>query len=246
MTTFRQLGIPFPLHEAPVEPSDGSEYAGRGTCRICGAAERPCFHLGAGAALIVPCPACLIENGWKVEAKASANCRRCGSFIPFPEAVATKKEPKICYTCLRAGKAALTKDTEFGMITFEQAFTGITHGVPGLQQNQFEAVVLNAEENWIGVRMPQAAMFELLRTPTYSTWQGECWLFCCQYPMTFVGQWQREQFEERAPGGSAEKLYYSAVEGVEPDSWDTLGSVINAYVFECKRCGKLRGHYDLD
>jgi len=245
-TTFTELGIPFPLHEAAVEAADDSDYAGDGTCCICGASNTPCFHLGIGTAIIIPCPSCRIDNGLRTNEKAPADCRNCGAPVPFPSTVAEKKEPKTCYGCLRDGKAALTKDTEFGMVSLDQAFTGVTNGIPGLQQDQFETVIINAEEEWAGVRLPEEIMLELIRTPTYGTWQGECWLFCCRYPMTFVGEWHHEQFDQRAPDGNGEQVYYSAVEGVPPDTWDSLGHGLNVYVFECKRCGKLRAHFDSD
>jgi uncharacterized protein CbrC (UPF0167 family) len=246
MPTYSALGIPFPLYEAQVEPSDDSDYAGRGTCRICGVVDTHCFYLGIGTALIIPCPSCSIDNGLDVSDKASANCRRCGSSIPFPTSIATKKEPKVCYSCLRAGKVAFTKDTEFGMISEQEAYSGVTNGVPGLEQDQFEAIVVDAEEDWVGVKIPREVMCELLRTPCYGTWQGECWLFCCRYPMTFVGEWGPEHFEERAADGAAEELFNSVVEDVLPRAWHTLGIGISVYVFECKRCGKLRAHHDSD
>lgn len=245
-TTFRELGIPFPLYEAPVEASDDSDYAGEGTCCICGTQHTPCFELGIGTALMVPCPDCATENGLDVSDKASRDCRKCGVPIAFPKNVAVRKQPKVCYRCFRAGKAAITKDTEFGMISWEQAFSGVTHGVPGLRQNEFENVVLDAEEDWVGVRLPPEVMFELLRTPTYGTWQGARWLFCCRYPMTFVGEWHHEQFDDRSLNGNGEQLYYTVVEDVPPETWDVLGQSLCVYVFECKACGKLRAHFDSD
>lgn len=245
-TTFAELGIPFPLYEAPVSLSDDSDYEGVATCCVCGTANVHCFRLGIPADLILPCPSCGADNGVDVHDKAAANCRNCGVSIPYPPGIATKKEPKICYDCLRAGKAAISKSTEFGTVSCNEAFSGVTGGIPGLRQDQFENVVLDPDEEWVGVRLPEEIMFELLRTPTYGTWQGECWLFCCRYPMTFLGEWRHEHFERRAADGDGEQLYYSVVEDVSPDSWDALGHGLSVYVFDCKRCGKLRAHFDSD
>jgi uncharacterized protein CbrC (UPF0167 family) len=244
-TTFADLGIPFPLYEAPVSPSDDSDYAGKGTCCVCGA-NAHCFHLGIGAAFVIPCPSCGAQNGVDVDDKADAECRACGATVPYPPNVATRKEPKVCYACLRAGKAAITKDTEFGMVSCNEAVTGVTNGVPGLRQDQFESVVVDPEDDWVGARLPEEIMLELIRTPTYGTWQGECWLFCCRYPMTFVGEWHNEQFDAHAADGNGEALYYLVVENVPPETWDALGQGLSVYVFECKRCGKLRAHFDSD
>ena len=57
MATFADLGIPFPLFEAPIDES--SDYAGIGRPAACAAVkDRHCFDLGIGDALIRPCPAC--------------------------------------------------------------------------------------------------------------------------------------------------------------------------------------------
>lgn len=45
-----------------------------------------------------------------------------------------------CYVCLRDSRAALTKDTVLGMVSWEQALEGVTHGVPGLSRSEFEMV----------------------------------------------------------------------------------------------------------
>ncbi|MCE9524521.1 MAG: CbrC family protein [Planctomycetales bacterium] len=243
-TTFAELGIPFPLYEAPVSASGDSDYAGTGTCCICGSKDAQCFHLG-GSALIVACPKCGTPNGLRVRDKKSFDCRICNTSIPFPTTVAAKKEPKTCYSCLRAGKAAITKDTEFGMVSWEQAFSGVTNGVPGLVQDQFESVVIDADEDWVGVNLPEEVMFELLRTPTYGTWQGECWLFCCRHPMTFLGEWQQTDFEQQAKDADGERLYYS-IKGIPEDSWSSLGHGLSVYVFKCNKCGGLRAHSDSD
>jgi hypothetical protein len=53
-----------------------------------------------------------------------------------------------CYSCLRQGRAAITKDTELGMVSWEQAFEGVTHGIPGLAHPDFELVP--KENDWVG------------------------------------------------------------------------------------------------
>src|SRR5262245_24237830 len=118
MSTFEELGIPFPLYEAPT--TDCADFAGQGTCCICGSAGPHSFRVGVGAALIVSCPSCKTDNGLHVADKAAKECRACGGQIQFPATIAQKKEPKVCYACLRSGKVALTKDTEFGMVSWEQ------------------------------------------------------------------------------------------------------------------------------
>lgn len=244
-TTFSELGILFPLYEAPVEANKGSNYTGLGWCSVCGAGNRHCFRLGIGTDIVLPCPSCQAQNGLSVSDQASMPCRFCNTLILFPDHFATLGDPKVCYSCLRAGRVTITKNTEFGMITWEQALSGVTHGVPGLQQTQFESVVIDSEEEWIGAKVPTEMMFELLRTPTYDTWQGESWLFCCKCPMTFIGEWKQAQFHQHARSGDGKSLFYEIVADM-PEAWNSLAFHLCVYVFECKSCGRLRTHHDSD
>jgi uncharacterized protein CbrC (UPF0167 family) len=239
MATFGELGIPFPLFAGSVE---GSDYAGLGTCSICTKPRQHAFDLGVGAALMLPCPSCRTVNGLRPSRRKDEPCRQCRSAIPFPDIAGDKI--RCCYSCLRSGKAAITKDTELGMITWEQAFEGITHGVPGLNHPDFEMVP--KEDDWVAARLPPEVMFELLRTPTYSTWQGECWLFCCKQPMIYLGSWEREDFTRNAPDNDGRALFASVVPDFQPEMWDGhFGDCTSYYVFRCSRCGHLRSHWDM-
>lgn len=115
MAKFAELGIPFPLFEAPTK--EASDYTGIATCRLCGGRGRHCFELGIGDAMILACPTCGVENGLSAHDRKDVACRSCGSAVPFPESLKAKKQLLVCYECLRAGKAAMTKDTEFGMVS---------------------------------------------------------------------------------------------------------------------------------
>ncbi|QDV36899.1 hypothetical protein [Tautonia plasticadhaerens] len=115
MPTFADLGIPFPLFEAPTD--DASDYAGLATCRLCGVGGRHCFEPGGGDDLIVPCASCGVENRLSAGARRDVPCRGCGSTVPFPEPLKARKQLLACYDCLRTGRAAMAKDTEFGMVS---------------------------------------------------------------------------------------------------------------------------------
>jgi uncharacterized protein CbrC (UPF0167 family) len=249
MTTFSELGVPFPLFEAPA--SEASEYVGLSSCRLCGAGCRHSFALNIGCAVIRPCPDCGVENGLDTYDRSDAPCRSCGSAVPFPESLKNEGHIYICHGCLRAGKAAITKGTEFGMVSCEQAFQGITHGVPGLRSAEFELVPIDPDEDWYGVRLPREHLFELLRTPTYATWQDETWLFCCKRPMTYVGEWasvlkSHRPDDDRAffeavidPADASKEWLWERLAGRE---WDT----ICLYVFRCTSCGRFRANWDMD
>lgn len=249
MTTFVELGVPFLLFEAPT--SEASDYVGLSSCRLCDARDRHCFVLDIGCAVIQPCSACGVENGLDAHDRQDTPCRSCGSTVPFPESLRAKKNIYICYTCLRAGKGAITKDTEFGMVSWEQAFQGITHGVPGLETTEFERVLIDPAEDWYGVRVPQEHLFELLRTPTYGTWQGERWLFCCQRPMTYLGEWATVVKSPQRPDDAG--AFFEQIIDPHEESrawlWEAIckgsGSVC-LYVFRCKTCDRFRSTWDID
>jgi uncharacterized protein CbrC (UPF0167 family) len=169
-------------------------------------------------------------------------CRQCQTAVPFPDL--GDDEIKACYSCLRSGKAAITKDTELGMISWEQAFAGVTHGLPGMDRTDFELVP--KADDWVGARLPREMMFELLRTPTYRSIQGERWQFCCRRPMVFIGEWSREEFARRAPDGDGRRYFEEVVQDTVPGLWeDRLHDITRVYVFRCPSCERVTAHWDL-
>ena len=238
--TFAQLGIPFPLFEGPSDQA--SEYCGLDTCSLCGGRRLHCFRLNIGCAVMRACPECGTENGLDACDGEDAPCRRCGAPVPFPDL--GEDEIRSCYACLRAGKAAITKDTELGMISWEQAYEGVTHGVPGLRRDDFEMVP--RDDDWVGARLPPEMMFELLRTPTYGSIQGERWQFCCRRPMVFVGAWGRDEFSRRAPDGDGRRYFEQVVQHPVPGLWeDELHDITGVYVFRCPSCERRTAHWDI-
>jgi len=102
------------------------------------------------------------------------------------------------------------------------------------------------ESDWIRARLPKEIMFELLRTPGYSTIQGEEWQFCCKEPMVFLGQWKRDDFNNHAPDGQGEALFRKAVKDIVPGLWeDELHDVTGIYVFRCPKCSRMTAHWDM-
>jgi uncharacterized protein CbrC (UPF0167 family) len=234
---FAEMEIPFPLYEGEVT---GTEFCGLATCSLCLRSNEHCFLLGVGDYLMIPCAACGSVNGLSADARKDTQCRSCQRLIPFPVASSFKKV-RICYGCLRDGRAALPKDTELGGISWEEAFEGVTRGVPGLQRTDFELV--SQGDDWMGALLPQETMFELLRTPTYCTWQGEQWLFCCQRPMIYVGNWTTDDFCKAAPDGNGTRLLRQVIPEANSDWWSAM---MSTYIFRCPVCQRLKGHYDCD
>jgi uncharacterized protein CbrC (UPF0167 family) len=238
--TFRDLGIPFPLFDAPI--SEASEYRGVGRCSLCQAEGAHCFELDIGADIVVACPACATPVPLDAADRCGRACLACGHLVGFPELGVG--ELLTCYHCLRAGRAALTKNTDLGMIRHEDATRGITHGYPGLAHPDFELVPL--EDDWVGARLPVAMMLELTRTPGYSSIQGETWLFCCKKPMIYVGPWRREQFAKMAPDGNGKEFFHRVVRDAVDGLWeDRLGDLTGIYVFRCSTCDQHSAHWDM-
>jgi len=247
MPTFAELGIPFPLYEGPTNEARG--YAERSTCLLCGGTNRHCIQLSIGGAVMLPCPACGVENGLAASDRKDGPCRSCRTVIPFPKS--KDKDIFICYSCLRAGKGAITKDTELGMVSWDQAFQGITHGVPGLKTTEFEIVPIDTEEEWFGARMPGEHLFELLRTPSFVTWQGERWLFCCKRPMTYVGEWASFMESPHRPH-DAKAFLNQIMEEDDPTRasvWESVSGGsggVCVYLFRCVSCKRFRSSWDMD
>jgi hypothetical protein len=120
--TFAELGIPFSLFEAPSDQA--IEYAGVNTCSLCAQSGQHCFLLGIGCYLILDCPNCGTANGLDADDRHDVLCRGCHAAVPFP--AIDDDEIRVCYPCLRSGTAAITKDTELGMVSWEQAIEGVT------------------------------------------------------------------------------------------------------------------------
>lgn len=244
MPTFADLGIPFPLFEAPT--TEASYYVGIAACNLCGAEGRHCFGLGGGDELSLPCPACGVENcSFKGGPK---DCRECGATVPFPEVSRDENRPLACYDCVRAGKTAMTKMTEFGMVSWDQAVEGVTHGESGLRTDQFEVVPIDPDEDWYGVRVPHEHLWELLRTPGFNSWQGECWLFCCRRPMAYLGGWRNavESIRPDDPTAFYKSLFDPDDEARDWDSEVFASGSPSLYVYRCLECGRFRSTQDCD
>jgi hypothetical protein len=261
--TFSNLGIPFPLFEGPV--AEAREYAGVCLCRLCERRGHG-FRVGIGGYLLVECPHCGAETGVHL-ADTSTPCFACAE----PIARVYREEETVCYACLREGKAALTKDTVFGLVTWDHAARGRTGGVPDRSHPPPPAHVFEIGSNglvtfdptkptgpvmptpWREHELDSSVMFELLRTPTYSTWQGDQWQFEGRAPMIYVGRWAQAEFNAHTPDGRGEQLFRSVLDSPPPGPWsDWLGPTlrddgIGVYVFRSQRASATwKAHYDMD
>ena len=239
MPTFAELGIPFPLLNAD---SDGTEYSGVGTCSVCKNANRHLFTLGIGCDLVVSCPNCETLTGLDADDRKSTPCGKCNSSVSFPDI--PDDEIRCCYECLRSGRASITSDTELGMVSWEQSLTGVTHGIPGLNNSDFEMVPTDSE--WVGARLDLSHINEILRTPNFSTWQGERWLFCCKQPMVYNGSWSHDDFDSHSTDGDGRSFFLRVVEDAQPEMWDTnYGDCTSYYAFQCNKCHAVRVNWDM-
>ncbi len=229
---FMELGLAFPLFEARI--SSAREYAGQGTCSLCYNEHRHCFYLEAGAELIAECPGCFEELALDAGARADRTCPRCSETVPF--FLPREGRLRACHACLRAGLVALTKRTELGEVTWEDALAGLTGGAPEVPPEA---------PDWQRGVIARAALLELLRTPGFDTWEGDRWLFCCATPMVYQGPWTAADFQSAVRIGGGERLFASAIEGADPEQWAALcRGERSAYIFRCACCGRRRGWTD--
>lgn len=241
MTTFADLGIAFKLFEAPVE--DASDYIGVQNCDLCGLSDRHCFRCGVGAYIKTNCSKCGLRKFVQGCDAFGAQCDQCGSKLL--DQTGPEEHPLVCFDCLRSGQASITKDTEFGMVTYQEASKGQTHGVPGLTTTMFETVPTGDGE-WMAAKVPSEHLTELTRTPGYHSWQGDIWLFCCKTPMVFCGEWKQPDFEAQAADGDALSLARSMVAVDEHRYWgDAFPDQLSFYVFRCQQCDGRRAHTDM-
>lgn len=284
--TFSELGVPFPLFAADVRHASG--YAGRATCVLC---RQPRVHCFGANALVLPCPQCDRDMAFDIEPDKQMTCPRCGATQQLPALPRDdSRRLLVCYACLRAGRAALDKDTVVGPVTWEPAQAGHTQEMPfepkaetHLDHVAYPPILLadgslwmrpseprgplyaapaarcgfahlvvahkpfepgGRDFDWEAVRVPHVHLMELLRTPTYSTWQGEHWLFCCQQPMVYLGEWSPQNFEQYAGAGKGRALFDVVVPDAVDWLWGHGGAGI--YVFRCAVCGRLDSHWDFD
>jgi uncharacterized protein CbrC (UPF0167 family) len=207
---------PFPLFAAPLPEASG--YTGPGPCVVCGAEADERLRLVGGARVV--------SQGRPSDAQSTA-------------------DDAVCVPCLRAGHVAFTRDTEFGMVRFEDAVAGHTHGMPGLKSADGFPLSPADEDGWVRVEIPALVLLELVRTPGYETWQGENWLFCCGSAMVYIGQWTRDDVFRHVPGDPA-AAFVAIFDGAEPWMWDTLENLhIGFHAFRCRSCDRVRGHMDM-
>lgn len=189
-------------------------------------------HTGAG-----PCVVCGAEVDERV--------RLGGSGRLVPQEAPSGPDDAVCVPCLRAGHVAFTRDTEYGMVRWEDAVAGRTHGVPDLRHADGFPLGEPNEDGWVSVEIPPMVLLELVRTPDYVTWQGERWLFCCGSAMVYIGRWKQDDVVRHVPADPA-AAFLAIFDGAEPWMWTALDDLsIDFHAFRCRSCDRVRGHADM-
>jgi|WetSurMetagenome_2_1015567.scaffolds.fasta_scaffold07334_3 hypothetical protein len=242
MTTFADLGIPFPLYEAPIETC--FSYKREQFCCVAREKRPHCFRLSAGGYIRLTCSTChgvlfLPPTEDRFRPKA---CRHCGA--PAPPPVVETDTAYVSYEALRAGAAVITHDTLYGMVSWEQLETGWTHGLPG---GRFENLKTRSDdEGWTEVRLPTEALSELTRTPDFVSCQGSIRLFRDTRPLIYTGEWQRQDFDAKAPAGMDPQDYFRAVvRDADQKLWEHMENVC-IYVFRDPQSGDHEAYFDMD
>lgn len=242
MTTFSDIGIPFPLYKAPIETCPN--YSGEQYCCLTNKKQEHCFRLGVGGYVKMRCPKCTGELYLQPVADRfrAKTCFHCGA--PAPGPIADKDNPFVSYDALRAGQAIFTKDTSYGMISWEQLLSGWTNGVP---DGDFSGIkTKTTDDGWTQVKLPSDVIEELTRTPNFSSWQGDIWLFNGVRPLVYAGEWTRQDFISRTPAGISPRDYFiSVIDGADSKLWDHVENIC-CYVFRDPLTGNYAGYFDMD
>lgn len=207
MTTFADIGLNFPLFQAPIIDADVD---GPGSCIVCNKIVK----------------------------------------ILFAEA---------CFECFCAGRVDHTIDTVYGMVRPEDAKLGRTHGIP-LNPEALPDLPLVAhevdpnfsDEHWYSVKCDAESLIELTRTPSYFTWHGEQWQFCCLRPCVFIGKLSKERLAKLADE-EGETIHFLGIQITslsETELQELLQAIsdnsVNVYVFRCRTCNQYHTHEDCD
>lgn len=239
MSTFKELGIPFKLFDADISKS--TNYVGRKLCCLTKKEHDHCFKLGIGDYVRHTCQNCgkdiyLVPIA---ESDREKFCYFCQSATP---PASKEEEAFVSYESIQNGDVVFTKDTEFGMISWEQLIAGWTHGVPGLQTNMLET--RENEDEWIQVKLPKDIMQELVKTPDFHTWQGSVWLFHEGRPMTFIGEWNKQDFIDNCPTGIKLQAYFTSLVDAPYLKWEYIDDVC-FYLFRDEQTGFIKVNHDM-
>jgi uncharacterized protein CbrC (UPF0167 family) len=106
------------------------------------------------------------------------------------------------------------------------------------------------EDGWQQAVIPTDVLLALVTTPSYSTWQGDRWLFHCEQAMVYISPWTKADFNNAAPDGNGESLA-RRVAHLDSTWWPSVADeldepAINTYMFRCSACDALHGHLDMD
>lgn len=264
MPTFADLGIDLPLFAADV--SEASGWSPEGRCVVC-SQERAGFDIGIGGYVAIECASCRVTTYASADGRAEP-CHACGQPVSLDTPV---EDEHGCWRCLADGRWAGTVDTEAGMVTPLHALSGRTNGVPVVAMRTWAIGTAGDTEinpdtdtpttvagwpgtqpddgGWSAAIIPAEVLQELVRTPSYSTWQGECWRFHCGRAMTFVGPWGADDFRAASPDGDG-AASARAIADINDWAWEGVApkpaadASVGVYMFRCATCGEHRGHWD--
>jgi uncharacterized protein len=235
-------GIAFPLYLAPLDEH-------RRHCVTCRTVRTYCFHVSH---LIRICRHCPEAIGFGIDqAGIPVRCRRCGAENEWPSEW-PHDQIRVCYECLRSGRASVSHSTELGLVDFPTSQDGMARGgdFETAAMHRLKTSVLKRFDDGselIGTHVPHEVLQELLRTPRHPALQNEYWPFHCGDFMAFLGNWEQDDFERQAPGCGREWFAEHMQSEDWEDMWEWLPSGIGwSYVYQCRSCGKHRVFVDSD
>jgi uncharacterized protein CbrC (UPF0167 family) len=160
------------------------------------------------------------ENPLQNAAFTDQKCQICGSHEYCLEGVYFDRGDEVesvCLSCLQAGK--------------------VTVNVPDHVKQKISSVHDEKSAN--------ESIETLRRTPPVPWIQYNDWVVCCGDFGRYIGEWNRDKFNQESPDGDGMKYLMSLLDEFSlsrvqnPELlWNSIGATTAVFVFECLSCGK--------
>ncbi|WP_445456713.1 CbrC family protein [Flavobacterium sp. HNIBRBA15423] len=156
----------------------------------------------------------------------------------------------VCLKCLLEKKYAIEHKVEGGFLKKEGILLE-SEKDPDIKNSYcYAEYILPIEKQLMAI--DESKRQELMHTPPFSTFHGAVWLIHCNDFMTYIGNWEHEDFVEKSPNGNAQEYFDRILdnyngddfyeEQFSPNKLEYAESLF--YAFECQHCKIHRGYVE--
>ena len=155
-----------------------------------------------------------------------------------------------CINCLIEKKYAFEHQVEGGFLTKEGILLE-SEKFPYLKDSSDYSENLLPKETRL-VAIETSNVQDLMSTPPFSAYQGAVWLTHCNDFMTFIGNWEHNDFVAKSPDGNAQNYFDEILDNYNGDDFyekqfsPTKSEYAQSifYAFECSTCKIHRGYVE--